>query len=131
MKMRRFSITGWWSQPSFPTLAIVKDRAGIVSIENAHAFSGILTVHDDGKIDDNNSVLFDKNGLATVMNGTFDHLNGIILFDKMYACRNDIISYKATFRTEQKCWRGTFDGNATGQGTTAFVVQELPDSLFV
>ena len=129
--MKRYSITGWWSQPDFPELAIVKDRAGIVGIENTHAFSGILIVHNDGRINDGNSVLFDKNGLAEVLNATLDLKKGSVAFDKIYARRNDIISYKATYRKEERCWRGTFDGNATGQGTTAFVIQELPDSLFV
>ncbi|GEM_PF-3300704 len=125
------SIIGWWNQPDFHTLAIVKNRAGVVSIDNSHVFSGILFVHKDGHIDESVSLLIDKNGLATLSNARIDLIIGTISFIKTYVRRNDSIFYQASYVEKDRCWRGEFNGEATGHGTTAFVIQELPDSLFV
>lgn len=129
--MKRYSITGWWSQPHFPALKIVRGKVNIIGINNAHAFSGILVVHEDGRIDEESSMLLDKNGMAELKNGQFDISSGTITFDKFYLKRTDVISYTARYRSDRKCWDGKFDGNATGQGITMFAIQELPNGLFV
>jgi len=131
MKSEICSICGWWSQPNFAALAIVRDRAGIVSIDNTHAFWGNLVFTEDGKFDEGNSILCDKNGLANIHSSSIDIYEGIMKFSKVYLGRSDTIEYTARYDQKTDCWCGTFDGQRTGKGVTKFYIRELPEALLV
>lgn len=127
--MKKYSITGWWSQLNFPALIVRAGRVVSTTINNTHAFSGILIVMNETRICEKTSVLFDKNGLAIIQLGYLDFKVGKVSFMKCDMSRADTILYQA-MRHSDGCWHGTFSGEAVGAGTTKFVLKELPDALF-
>lgn len=129
--MKIYSITGWWNQPGFEALTLIRGQAAIATFDNAHLFTGVLVVDDDGRIDPVFSVLHDKNGPAKLDLGTLNIHKGEIFFLKCYHRRSDTIDYSATLNKTTDCWEGTFTGAMVGEGTTKFILKELPDALFV
>jgi hypothetical protein len=127
-----YSITGWWNQPNFHVPVLITTvGVGIVSIDNNQSFSGILVVGEDKTINDKLSILYDKNGGATLHFGSLNLDTGIIAFTKYYLNRSDGIEYSALYNPEIDCWEGSFGGARTGEGTARFYLKELPDALFV
>lgn len=126
--MKKFSICGWWNQPGFKALTAIQGQAAVVTFNNRHLFCGVIVVNGDNSINEEFSVLYDKNGTAKLFG---EMKEGNIYFVKCYDRRDDTIEYVAKLNQESLCWEGEFTGSAVGPGTTKFVLTELPEDLFI
>lgn len=125
-------ILGWWSQPGFEALAIVRDRAVVRSFNNNNLFTGVIDYDDKGYIRPR-SVLWDMNGPAQISGGNFNETRGTITFPKRYENegRRDVINYEAAMNPKTGCWIGTFSGELVGQGFTRFLISDkFPEEIF-